>query len=331
MKYLYDLTKLQYGDIILTRIPGNKISDKVREATNSEFSHALIYVEHSSYIEADKRVQARNLSRLLFDNTADTCVLRVKPEYLKPYTIDAAVYYARFVVGNPYAKTDALRMEYGITNRFTYDTQICTRLVAKAYEFSGLKIVENVEMCTPQELLESDYVEVHRDFLRMAKDFDLKFAATYDVIDDMVRSTEKLFDSVAKFDDGKIRNMKALTDYVSSHPEDDEEIAKLLEESGYLDVLNIEEKKNKYNYDKEKFIAFYGEDDAYMAAISAMEVNKKGLVRNQQECLDLERRYCDNGFPSRYLILLISLDKKIIGQHLKRIEVCKEVMNDPRT
>src|SRR5574344_1923055 len=165
-KYIYDMTLLRPGDIIMVRYPNNEVSQRVMESTHSEFSHAMIYVDGSSYIEADCRVQARNLARCLFDDTADTCVLRIKEQYLNPNTIDAAVYYARFVVGNPYSIMDALRLEDGRTEAFSFDTQICTRLVAKAYAFSGLKIVDNIEMCTPQELVESRCVEVHRDLLR---------------------------------------------------------------------------------------------------------------------------------------------------------------------
>lgn len=119
VKYIYDISRLQYGDIILVRFPGNEISDRVREATNSEYSHATLYVGDSSYIEASNRVVARNVARLLVDDPADTCVLRVKEEYLKPYTIDAAIYYARDVVGNPYAYMDALRLEDGRTEHHT--------------------------------------------------------------------------------------------------------------------------------------------------------------------------------------------------------------------
>ena len=149
----------------------------------------------SSYIEADKRVGARNMARRLFLSQNDTCVLRVRENYLTPITIDAAIYYARFVVGNPYSLLDAIRLEQGVTDRSSDDTQICTRLVAKAYAFARVNIVDNVEMCTPQQLLESKYISVHRDLLRVANDFDIRFAESYDVIDDMVKECRLLFEN----------------------------------------------------------------------------------------------------------------------------------------
>ena len=330
MKYIYDMSKLQYGDIILVRFPGDSLSDRVRESTSSEYSHAMLYVDDSSYIEASERVVARNLARLLFDDTRDTCVLRVKEEFLRPYTIDAAIYYARDVVGNPYAAMDALRLEDGRTDIHTSETQICTRLVAKAYAKSGLYLVDNIEMCTPQQIQESRFVEVRRDFLREASDFDKKFAASYDVTDDMVNAIFRLFDMLKPFANGSLRTMRELINHVSCHHEDDEPIAKLMKESGYLDILKIEEEKNKYNYDKEEFIKYYG-DDANVAACSALKTNRRGKYRYEQDSNELIRLFVANGMSSHSILLLISLTKQIIEQYDLRIRVCYEVMEYHRT
>lgn len=325
-KYIYNLTLLQFGDIILARYPGDDISKRVMDSTHSEYSHAMLYVGGSSYIEADKRVQARNLARCLFDNQTDTCLLRIKEEYLSLFTLEAAVYYARFVVGNPYAFMDALRLEDGRTENYTFDTQICTRLVAKAYEFSGLKIVGNVNMCTPQELLESKYVDVHRDFLKKASPFDIRVANSYDVTDDMVKATELLFDSIKSLDNGKIRSLNALTEYVIKHPDDDAFVAEMTEKSGYLNVLDVEEEKNVYNYDKNEFIKFYKEK-AIDAAIASIEENRFGLNRYVQDYKELVKLYISTRISSHYLIQMISLYKRIIEQHNRRIKICNEVIS----
>lgn len=331
VKYIYNMSKLLPGDIILTRDPNCELSRRVMESTNSDYSHAMIYVSCSSCIGAEKRVQARNLARFLFDDPKNTCVLRIKKEYQTPITIDAAIYYARLVVGNPYSFADALRMEIGRTDSSTFDTQICTRLVAKAFEFSGLRIVDNVEMCTPQEILESRCFDKHWDYLRVANDFDIRFADSYDVTEDMRMSTKKLFDSLKIINEGKIRSMQALTDYVIEHPEVDTTVCELLQQSGYLNVLEIEEEKNTYNYDKNVFVDFYGEDNAYEAAICALEENVNGIYRYEQECKDLTKKYFASGRKLRYLIMMIGLYKQIVEQHQRRIRVCYEVMYDPRS
>jgi len=330
MKYIYDITKLQLGDIILTCNPTDEISNRVMKSTNSEFSHAMIYVGRSSCIGAENKVQARNLARILFDDVKNTCVLRIKDTFQTPDTITMAVSYARYVVGNPYSLYDALRLEKGITDFYTENTQICTRLVAKAFALSGLKIVDNVEMCTPQQLLESKYVNIYREFLRCANDFDLKFAESYDVTEDMVKATEKLFDSIKNIGNGKISSLSELTNYVINHKEVDKTVSELLEQSGYLDVINIEEERNKYNYDKNLFLDFYGEN-AYEAAIASLNDNLEGKSGYELEYNYLIYNFLNSGRDLHYLILMIDLYKRIIEQHERRIRVCHEVMIDPRS
>jgi hypothetical protein len=182
-------------------------------------------------------------------------------------------------------------------------------------------------MCTPQQLLESKYVNAYRNFLRYANEFDLKFAESYDVTEDMIKTTEKLFDSLNNINDGKIRSIPALTEYVIKHKEYDKIVSELLQQSGYLDVLNIEEGRNKYNYDKNLFLDYYGKN-AYDAAIGSLNVNIIGKYRYEQEYKSLIVKFFDSGKDLHYLILMIDLYKRIIEQHERRIRVCYEVMND---
>lgn len=325
-KYIYNLSLLLPGDIILTRDHNDPLSNRVMEATNSEFSHAMLYVGGSSFIDAENRVEAQNLQRCLFDSPLDTCVLRIKSEFISPQMIDRAIMYARSVVGNPYSLRDAIRLEKGHTEGATENSQICTRLVAKAYDYSGLKIVDNVEMCTPQQLLESKYVTVQRNFLKKATDDDLEFITTHNVIDDMIAATEKLFDSLQKYNDGKICDMDALFKYVLENPEDDENIARLLKESGYLNVYKKDEEFNKYNYEVNAFIKYYGEN-AYNGAIKSLQINQDGIGRYQQQYHVIKELYEKNGSKSLFLKLMTDLYEQIVFQYKKRIMICIEVIN----
>lgn len=58
MEYIYELNLLLLGDVILKRELGCEISDRVMTSTNSEFSHAMLYLGNSSYIDVGRRVQA---------------------------------------------------------------------------------------------------------------------------------------------------------------------------------------------------------------------------------------------------------------------------------
>ena len=325
MKYIYDLTKLQIGDIILKR-DDTETSNRVRVATNSDYSHAMLYVGSTSYIDAGKRVRAKNLQRYLFDDPEDTCVLRVKKEFLFPLLKEFAVFYVRSVVGNPYAYMDAFRMERGEYDKFTENKQICTRLVAKGYALCGLKLVDNVEMCTPQQLLESEKVEILRDCYREATDFDMKFAATYDVTEDMADATDKMFSALYDYSDGRIRSIADLNNYIIAHSDDDKDIAKIIAESGYLNVLELDEIHNKYNYDVEEFKSFYGEK-SMQAAYEMLEENRETMFFYDSQLEDLLDIQQNLGRESQYFNQQIDLYKRIKAQHRKRERNARYVLN----
>ncbi len=325
MKYVYDVLKLRVGDIILVRFPDDELSKRIMDATGSEYSHAMLYIG-GTYIEAGNRVSARNISRLLFDDPADTCVLRIKDELLTEEIINNAVDYARMVVGNPYALIDAVRLESGYTDRSTANTQTCTRLVAKAFAQSGMKLVDNVEMCTPQQLLESGCIDVHRDFCREATDIDIRLVNSYDVTNDMVKTTEKLFDSLKSFDGGRIRSMDALIQYVLDNPRDDSVIAGILEQSGYLDVYKIEEEKNHYNYDENEFISFWG-DYAPLVAQSSLKDSFSEGFRYSGQYDALRTAFVENGSRSRCLTLFLGLYENLMKQCALRACVCEDVLD----
>jgi cell wall-associated NlpC family hydrolase len=50
--YILDVNVLQKGDIILIRDDSNE-SKRIREASKSEYHHAMIYRSEYSYIESD--------------------------------------------------------------------------------------------------------------------------------------------------------------------------------------------------------------------------------------------------------------------------------------
>ena len=47
MKYLLDLKQLQQGDIVLEAGETPVISEMIKKATKSDYSHAMIYIDHT--------------------------------------------------------------------------------------------------------------------------------------------------------------------------------------------------------------------------------------------------------------------------------------------
>ena len=327
MEYIYDLNLLLPGDVILKRDPVCKISDRVMTSTNSEFSHAMLYLGNSSYIDVGRRVQARNLQRYVFESPENTCLLRLKKEFWDGDTIYRAIQYARSVVAEPYSIRDALNLEAGRILTYTDNTQICTRLVSKAYEYAGLKIVDNIEMCTPQEIKESKSLHTIEGCCRVASDFDIRFSKTHDVVDDMIEATDKLIVSLVGYGDGKLRSIENITNYAINHPQDDDSIAELLQASGYLDVLDLDKQYNAYQYNPVAFLDFYKEKyrDAALQLVNAnlsdvrMYENELNKYRMIQSMLN---------FDSKYLQLQIDLYNRIIDSYRQRAFVGMLVLNN---
>lgn len=320
MSYIYDLNKLLPGDVILKRTPGENISERVMEATHSDYSHAMLYLGDSSYMDVGQRVQARDLQRYIIEDPDDTCLLRLNEEHWNEEIICKSIEYARSVVANPFSIRDALNIEGGRTSTSTPNTQICTRLVSQAFQYAGLQIVGNIEMCTPQEILESTYFTIVTDVLREASDFDIRFSKTHDVIEDMVAATDKLVTLMTDFAGGELRTVEAITNYAITHPEDDAKIASILKESGYLDVLELDKKYNPHHYDPVQFIEFYGES-YYHAALQEVDICLRSVGMYETELKKYKWIQSNISFHSQYLELQIDLYNRIIQSYRERTMV----------
>lgn len=327
MDFIYDLNKLLPGDIILKRTPGDEISERVMNSTHSDYSHAMLYLGDSSYIDVGHRVQARNLQRYVFNDRKNTCLLRLKKELWDSEIVCKAIAYARSVVANPYSIRDALNLEEGRVFSYTENTQICTRLVTKSYEYAGLKIVDNIEMCTPQEILNSSCLSIIDNCIREATLLDVKFSKSYDVIDDMVKSTDKLINLMSIYNNGTLRSVEAITNYAINHPRDDEKIADLLKLSGYLDVLDLDREHNTHHYNPIAFVEYYKEESR-VAALQQIDFNVRKVEMYESEISKYHMIQSLLNFKSRYLELQIELYERIINSYRQRAFVGMLVLHN---
>ena len=103
--FVFDLNKIQRGDIILER-SDDSTSKLVMKLSNSQFSHAILYVGDTSCLEADDIVISFNLQRKLVENKENVCVLRLK-ETVTPITMENIILNARMNVGMQYSINDA--------------------------------------------------------------------------------------------------------------------------------------------------------------------------------------------------------------------------------
>lgn len=79
--YKLDYDNLEQFDILLVRFPGDETSLKIRQTCNSDYSHAIIYLGNSSFIEGiEPIVSLFSYHRYYFPNLDDVKVLRLNKD-----------------------------------------------------------------------------------------------------------------------------------------------------------------------------------------------------------------------------------------------------------
>jgi hypothetical protein len=248
MKKLND-EKLKVGDIILTS-GSNRISRKVRKWTNSDISHAMIYVAVCSVIDSTSEgVHSTNTQRLFFDDTSTVVALRYIGT-LTTETLNKITDYARAATGTEYSMAEAIAV---VTGKLTAKTrrQFCSRLAAQAFAAGGIKLVADADYCSPEHLRNStEMVEVEDILLSATEEEKTHWESRLDIPRFMAKCTNSFLAAARK----KNKNIHALNDvhvHIMHHPEDDHYLLKALETSGYLTVWREELARNPWHYDIE--------------------------------------------------------------------------------
>lgn len=249
--YIIPISELDKGDILLTS-ENSATSKAVRKSTGSDFSHAILYVGSGSYIHSDANgVHSGNLQRLLFDASENVTILRVKCDQ---ETINQACIFARSKIGTTYSVRSAVNAKLKASKRKNENRQFCSRLVAQAYEYAGLKLVDNAFFCTPQEILESQSIQEAPGKARKATDGEINFANSENPIEKQSYITNEILSKVRKLTKKDIQSLEQITQYVIENPVHDQQISKIYRDSGYLTMWEYEITKNAWRYDGRVFI-----------------------------------------------------------------------------
>lgn len=249
--YIIPISELEKGDILLTS-ENSATSKAVRKSTGSNFSHAILYVGSGSYIHSDANgVHSGNLQRLLFDASENVTVLRVKCDQ---ETINQACIFARSKIGTTYSVRSAVNAKLKASKRKNENRQFCSRLVAQAYEYAGVKLVDDASFCTPQEILESQSIQEVPGKVRKATDEEIKFANSENPIEKQSNITNEILSKVRKLTKKDIQSLEQITQYVIENPVHDQQISKIYRDSGYLTMWEYEITKNAWRYDGRVFL-----------------------------------------------------------------------------
>ncbi len=238
---------LQPGDIILTASK-TAAGKAIRTTTVAMVSHAMICVGHGSVIDSTgDGVQARNVQREFFRPLERVYAFRLKVP-LDKQRLRNVVDFARSQIGARYSAKEAVRAVLpGRKPRGR--RQFCSRLVARAYAAAGVRLVEDEDYCTPEQLGLSPLLRELEDVTEIVRDEEIAawrerpdpIAMTHAAHNAILHGVRKLAPDVEHFGD--------LDQIVRDHPEWDPQIAALFRSSGYLNLWRNDFAVNPWHYD----------------------------------------------------------------------------------
>ncbi|SFJ97319.1 YiiX/YebB-like N1pC/P60 family cysteine hydrolase [Methylophaga sulfidovorans] len=237
---------LKPGDILLTTTTAT-VSKAIRIATRSDISHAMVYVQNRSVIDAtNEGVQARNTQRLFFEEECSIYALRLRSG-ISEANLNKVISYLRRQIGAEYTTKEAIQTLIGGTKQWS-KKQFCSRLVAQAFSHANIQLVTNPNYCSPSELMNSSLLSpVPNACVKVAEE-EIEFWSERDDVPQLMRDAiNKLLDSARK-KNSDIQTFEDLNNHLLSHPEQDNYFCQVLIDSGYLSIWKIELDKNQWQY-----------------------------------------------------------------------------------
>lgn len=243
MKKLHD-DVLAVGDIILTTT--NKLDSKaIRRIIKSDISHAMIYVDRFSVIDATgEGVQARNTQRIFFSEDCAIHVLRPKVA-LSRREAEVVCDFARLRIGTEYSKREAAATIIGGLNSWSAK-QFCSRLVAQAYASIGRQLVRDPNFCSPADIKNSHLLEEIADATEPVTDHEIEEMTRHQDMAQVMRDTINAVLSGIRTRNDEFQNMNDVDAHLINHPEDDASFCEILRASGYLTLWELEMRKNPW-------------------------------------------------------------------------------------
>jgi hypothetical protein len=315
---------LEIGDIILTTTNA-PVSKAIRTYTKSEISHAMIYVDDYSVIDAtDEGVHARNTQRIFFDDNCPIHVLRLTTP-LHQSEMKAVCNFVRSRVGTEYSTREAVLTAVG-GGKSSTRKQFCSRLVAQAYGSVGHLLVPDPNFCSPEELKSSPLIAEVTGATQPASDEEVRQSESHL---DMTKIMRDVTNRVLKGARGKNKDIQDFNDIVQhliTHPAEDAFFCDLLTASGYLTQWRAEMDQNPWQYDvalmRSKGWPQAGIEDYCSTVLSTAANGGERFHLNKVGYLKL---WSDHKLDT--FLLLSSLYETLSDLDMCRYQVAKEWLN----
>ncbi|EKS70240.1 MULTISPECIES: YiiX/YebB-like N1pC/P60 family cysteine hydrolase [unclassified Caballeronia] len=250
-----DVRKLKKGDIILSTSTG-KISAAIRFFTNSDISHAMLYVANSSVMDSTSEgVQARNIDKMHYHESCAIYAYRPVVE-LPEATLDMVVGYVRSETGAPYSLAEATVSPVAAYVRGG-TRQFCSRLIGRAYARVGLRIGSNPDFLTPAEIQKStQLIKLEDVTVSLSAEDVAALAQELDTTEGMRAVTSALLKRVRELSKS-IRTLTDIEPFLLKNPQYDGQFASALVESGYTTFWQVEVARFPWRYDSVALAQLY--------------------------------------------------------------------------
>ncbi|MFC4237717.1 hypothetical protein ACFOY8_21115 [Thalassospira xianhensis] len=246
-----DETVMEPCDIVLTSDSGFT-SRVVRKHTDSDISHAMLYVQNHALIDSTgDGVHTSNTQRNLFTDDCTLYVLRPRTPLSNAQKISILTY-ARAQTGTSYATFQAAavtRLNPLKPSTTKSKKQFCSRLVAQAYAKAGINLIENPDYCSPDDLKTSSLLEFVPTAIRTATEEEINFAKKSSDTTALMRETTNDLLKSARQKSTKIETPNDIDEHLFQNPSDDQYMTDALKLSGYLDIWRHDCIKNPWHYD----------------------------------------------------------------------------------
>lgn len=316
------INSVQPGDILFTARPG-KISKSIRFSTGGIVSHAMICVQHGSFIDSTADgVQARNLQRELFEDDEQVFHFRLK-EALPREVLSNVIDFARAEIGARYSVPEAMRSVAAVRKPRS-KRQYCSRLVARVYRNVGIDLVPDADYCSPEDLRRSHLlVEIPIETEAVSEEEWRWLETNRNPIRDTHQAHKAILD-VARTFVPDLESLNELHALLVTRPESDPEIAKVLRESGYLDLWRGEIAAHPWRYDQSLIAAMSAPEqmaDIREYCIGTVSEAYSGGVRFSINLIQLQMLETQHGGQS-FRMLVDLYETLVLNDQIRREVAC---------
>jgi hypothetical protein len=321
-KYILNLGVLKPGDIILEH--GYKAhSHVIMAVTQSHYSHAMLF-EGSTIIEATLAggVFSKVPNRFAVVSPEDIKVLRLRNE-ISSEKINVITATSRNLTGSSYNKSQAF-MSGGKKKptKKTASGQFCSRLVAQCYNSVGIKLVDNINFCSPADLERSPLLIEVDDAVIEASEEQLSHALAPSPHEAHLKGATQWIKAAKKILKKSDIEVETINDVLTAtiklkNTKVDKLILKAIKESGYYDFYLIDKQANPHRYDIDLFSEEIGTN---LDKINSEIAKESSILKTHSTNLINSRDYY-NYYPSCLMQAEVNLYSNILGITNERLKI----------